>query len=790
MSSREPDKPRRSPWSRRLLIGLGFALLPELFGNTVADFIDALPPVAWIKAHSVYTVVVVIGLVGLTYLGLYLRERVQERQERQPIPDRPRLAPEPPEPQELPTWHRLLVRLRGRDADVDRALRVVRQHGLVIIAGERDVGTSSVANAVVGRLLDDNVITGPDAVVWVDLRGRSATEPPMARSVAGQLLSTFNLDEPADSTPAVLADAAARLLFEMRQRATVLLLDNVFHAEQVAWLTRMWPGGDDLPLLVIAGARPVADAVSPGVVVHLNELSVHVMRQILADQLGETWSQRVRETLRAFGRDLRGDRSDAMDDLLRRFGGRPRAVGEIARLMRMSGGRPWLAELIEGDETGNEPLVALWRAVLPRLMEYTLSQRARELVRALAVLPVTGLGRDALDALVPPQGGYTDAIQELRQAHVIQESPPGRFRLPEEIRLALQQGQPIPDEVWQAVARLVRHYATQATRWATALGSVTEARSGSVWLHQEEPLLRALLTDWRPDARPPEYLVDDLALIADALDVWYVRELQSDGLVRTSEGLAKIAAAAGRDELVRLAQVRTAAAHRIGTHLPLAERAIGVTEPDGRHFALRARWHNERGLIEFDHATRVADDHAARSEHLQAAEQHLREALALVPSADLSGRLCVLVNLAAVAIEQRRLLPAQDLLDQAATFAELAQDLGGRAQIVELKGVTAIHGGNRVQAVAQWQEALAWYRDLGDEQGQARCLQHLGSLAVVSPDVAGLLDTGHPLPVGADRAARVAHDYLSQSKHLLAGQPSSEIVDFYLEIAAQRLAHP
>jgi len=301
-----------------------------------------------------------------------------------------------------------------------------------------------------------------------------------------------------------------------------------------------------------------------------------------------------------------------------------------------------------------------------------------------------------------------------------------------------------------------------------------------------EPLLRALLTDWRPDAVPPVSLVDDLAAIADALDVWYIRELQSDGLVRTSRGLVKLAAAAGNDELVRLAELRMAAAHRIGTHLDLADQSIGAAEPAG--FALRARWHHERALIEIGRAAAVGADRPAADERLQAAESELRTALGLVPEADDFGRVCVLVNLAAVHLEQHRLFAAIEFLDRAELLAGAAGDLSGAAHVVELQGVAAIRGGNATQAVTRWQQALALYRDLGEEQGEARCLQHLGTLAVVSPDIAGLLDTGHRLPVGPNRAAAVARDYLARSKHLLAGQPDRTLVDHYLRIAEQRLA--
>lgn len=802
-TSGEPEK-RPSPWSRRLLIGLAAVLLPELVSNTFANAFSTTGLGQWLSANVAIVVIVLVVVVGALLAVLFVVER--RRPKPQPPPSTPPRPPdEAPEPVRLPVWYRFPVKLHGREREIEQALDALRSRGIVVLAGSRDVGTSSVANQVVARFLAEGGIDGADAVVWVDLRGQSSTEPPGARAVAGRLMSTFNLDEPADETGPVLAAAADRLLAAMRERATVLLLDNAFHADQVAWLTRAWPTGGTLPVLVVAGARPVAAAVEPTRVVHVEPLQLPAMRAILSDELDENWLRRVAGTMRGLRRDLLGDRSDQVEDLLRTFRGRPRAVREIARLVRTSGTRSWSFGSLLDDTSGVAPLVAIWRAVLPELMEHTLSQRANDLIRALAVLPVTGLGREALDTLAPAGGpDHRDSVDELCQAGVVQESPPGRFRLPEEVRVAHQrvETRPVPDEVWTAVARLVGHYATQATHWSAALRTANAARPATVWLHQEEPLLRALLTDWRADALPPESLVDDLAAIADALDIWYIRELQSDGLVRTSRGLAALAESAGRDDLVRLAALRTAAAHRIGTHLDLADQSIGVAEPDehtARHPAgpaLRARWHHERGLIEFDRAVAVDHDEPAALERLQAAETELHRALALVPEDDLSGRLCVLVNLAAVALEQHRVGGAEQdhRRDAALGFLDGAElvataDLSGAAHILELRGVAAIRGGIAPHAVSLWQQALARYRELGEEQGEARCLRHLGTLAVVSPDIAGLLDTGQRLPVGPDRAATVARDYLLRSKRLLAGQPNLTLVDHYLDVAERRLAH-
>jgi len=695
----------------------------------------------------------------------------------------------PVQPQPLPVWQPAVTRIHGRDREIGLALKALRSHGKVVIAGPRDVGTSTVANSVVSRLLDERRIGGPDEVVWVDLRGNSSTEPPGPRSVAGRVLSTFNLDEPADDTAPVLADAAARLWAAASARPTVLLLDNVFHAEQVSWLTERWSATGDLPMLVIAADEPVAVALAgDDSVVRVGPLNLPAMRAVLSDELGDSPFRRLFELARGLHRDLRRDRSDGVDDLLLKFRGRPRAVREIARLIVLSGDRLSPFGALLADTGGTEPMVELWRAWLPWLMRHTLSERAKEVLRALAVLPVTGLGRDALAALLPTTAapGYQDLVDELRNTNVVEESPPGRFRLPEEVRLAVERidPRPVAPEVWTAISGLVRHYATQATNWAADLSSVIDAPSAIVWLHQEEPALRALLTDWRPDALPPPSFVDDLAVIADALDVWYVRELQSDGLVRTSRGLAKLAGDAGRDDLVRLAELRTAAAHRIGTHLELAEEAMGA-QPDGSaSFALRARWHNERALIAFDRATAVGDDGRAAAELLQVAENELHVALGLVPANDGAGRLSLLVNLAAVNLQlylqRHRLFAAVEFLDRAERLANAGGDLSGLAHVVELHGVAAIRAGNDRDAVRRWQQALALYRDLGEEQGEARCLQHLGTLAVVRPDIAGLLDTGHRLSIAQDRAATVARDYLLRSKHLLAGQPNPTLADYYL----------
>jgi tetratricopeptide (TPR) repeat protein len=791
VSDRSPerrDTATPSPWLRRLSIGLAVVLGPELVANLISTVFANTPPGVWLAKHTT-VLVAFLGLVVVALAVAYVADRRRRRHAQRPAAVTPAPAPAVvPEPLKLPEWDRFPTRIQGRDSESRRALELLRGRGVVAIVGPRDVGTSSVATVVVTRLLADDAVGGDDPVVWVDMRGNSATSPPGPREVAGRLLSTFDQDEPADATTPVLRDAAVRLVAAARQRSTVLVLDNVFTAEQVSWLTDEWPSDGGPPMLVIAGDERAAAAVRPDDVVTVGPLDQSAMRAILRHELGRSsWP-------------VPSVRRDPVDVLLSRFRDQPGAVREIAWLVRVAGRRSApVARLIDDTAIpgrGNEPLVALWQAVLPMLLERGLSPAARDLARALTVLPVTGLSRDALGAMLPAgDRGHPDPIQELADAQVIRESPPGRFRLPEEVRRALWlvEPQPVPDGVWTAVHALTGHYAARAGAWAAALRSPADARPATVWLHQEEPLLRALITDWRPDALPPESLVDDLAAIAAALDVWYTRELQSDGLVATGRGLRELASRSDRPELARLAALRTAAAHRIGTHLDLAEVAIGEAEPDDHTmdhptgWALRARWHTERALIEFDRADQVRADGPAMAERLQAAENELRLALRLVPENDPAGRLCVLVDLAAVGLEQRRLETAQDFLGQAELMAGVAGDLSGAAHVVELQGVAAILGGNAPYAVTRWEEALGLYRDLGEEQGEARCLQHLGTVAVASPEIAGLLGTGHRSPVSPREAAAIAHDKLTRAKRLMAGQPDTTLVDHYLRIAEERL---
>jgi hypothetical protein len=310
------------------------------------------------------------------------------------------------------------------------------------------------------------------------------------------------------------------------------------------------------------------------------------------------------------------------------------------------------------------------------------------------------------------------------------------------------------------------------------------------WLHQREGLLRGLLRDWSEAAAR----LDDLTAIADVLDLWYGREQQSVGLRQTSERLRTLALRADRADLSQLAMIRLAAAWRMVGRLDEAELALVKADRSApaagpTSAALQTRLHNERALVHHARAKRLLDgaDRMAAADALDNADRKLRQAWATVPRADVEGAVCVLINMAAVCLGQDRPLRAQTHLDQAETMARTGGDLSGEAQVIELQGVVAARRRRFRQAVRLWQRANGRYAQLGEEQGQARCLQHLGSVALVMPRVAGLLHIGRAVRLSAEDCARVALPLLQASKRLRAGQPDTELVDGYLRLAAGRL---
>jgi tetratricopeptide (TPR) repeat protein len=673
-----------------------------------------------------------------------------------------------PAPQEPPAWHRPNPLYR-RDSEVKEALRTALDGGLVAVIGPRDVGTSAVAETVVQKLLDDH-----EALIATrfDLRSRSSKRADDARATAGRIVSSFHLDEPADSTPELLAGAARRLVSELAGNYDVLLLDNASTPEEVEWIVREWPASGP-PWLVIAGESALAP-VTDGHCVFVDELDLAGLRAIWAADLPDTGlrSRIFRGRLAA---------NPERDALLRACFGRPQAVKAFIReIVRTRVTEKSLLESVNSTGPAEGPLERVWTAILDHVRD-GLSDDAVWLLHSLAELPVTALTKPAIAAMLGSRRNAEDVLvplDELRIRNLVQEVD-GRYRVAQEIRRALAATTGDDDRRTfsaQAMPPLLRHYGEQAERWAGRLPA-----GGAEWFHDAERSLRPLLArESYPDDELLLQVIDELARIGDALEVWYVREQQSGGLLAVNEGLHGLAERANRPELAGIAAIRIATAHRMVGRLGEADAMLDVAGT----YATRLRADDAAELDvreQVERALVAMTGSRPDRESLGQAEKELTRVLG-----SHRDETIVLINLGALCLRLGRPDDARTHLRKAERLAVDRRDIGAQAHAIELHGV-ALSFTALPDAVRLWRQAWKRFDTLGEEQGVARCLQHLGAAALVDATVAGLIRDGRPTPLTEREAAAVALLLLEQSKRLRAGQPATALVDDYLAVARARL---
>jgi tetratricopeptide (TPR) repeat protein len=411
------------------------------------------------------------------------------------------------------------------------------------------------------------------------------------------------------------------------------------------------------------------------------------------------------------------------------------------------------------------------------------------LLHALAELPVTALTSNAIAAMLP-RSRRADAIarplEELRIRNLVQENE-GRYRLRTEIRRAIVRTRDSEDRraiACKAVPALLRHYVERTERWAARLESGSVGAEAADWFRDAELSLRPLFSqESYLDEKLVAAVTGELAKLADALEVWYLRE-QTGGLLEVGEGLQALAVRADRPELACLAAIRMAAAYRMKGSLGKAGEMLEIAT------AHAARTGDERTRAELDvreHIERAMLCLAAGT-GLPAAEAELDRVLASRRSGADRATTAILINLGALCLRQNRPEVALEHLRRAERLAGPVRDIGCEAQAIELQGVAmAQQRGELHEVVPLWQRANGLFVQIGDKHGEGRCLQHLGSAALGDPVVAGRLRDGHPTALSEREAAEVALPLLKRSKLLRAGQPDTSLVDSYLELARKRL---
>ncbi|WP_329003824.1 hypothetical protein OHA18_10785 [Kribbella sp. NBC_00709] len=306
--------------------------------------------------------------------------------------------------------------------------------------------------------------------------------------------------------------------------------------------------------------------------------------------------------------------------------------------------------------------------------------------------------------------------------------------------------------------------AEEAEQWMIALGSHAGGMAAAEWYAMNEEWLRELLMAEKPHVDT----IDDFARICDALEPWYVRRADADALLQLSDLLSAAAEVCGRRDLAELAAARAATAYRMLGDLDTASTRLGISDNIATHSrttaALTTRRQVERALLSLTRADRSPAGND-RDEAVLNARDRLDDARLKRPGPDLAADVAIAVNLAVVHLYQQDAEGALDQLRPAVARATAAGDLSGQAHALELMGVAAWMQRNRHEAAGRWEHAAHLYAEIDEREGQARCLQHLGSAEVA----AGRLNT--------------ALELLEQSAELRTSD--SEILTKYLDAARQ-----
>ncbi|MEU4311796.1 tetratricopeptide repeat protein [Nocardia sp. NPDC024068] len=322
--------------------------------------------------------------------------------------------------------------------------------------------------------------------------------------------------------------------------------------------------------------------------------------------------------------------------------------------------------------------------------------------------------------------------------------------------------------LWQAALfALVSHTADRAAGWAAGMTTAVLAPRARRWFAVEEKWLREIVANCCNDALvvaavPPATAVQ-LVRIGDALDVWYA--LGGDGVDEESgvdgdggaeeDGGEKHTRTVAR-ELMKLGPVK------LGGHYTAMRLRAKVLEgavprrwpPWWRTTGIGARAEHANGLTLLETATSPPE--------VSKAVERLREAWWRLPREDAASQVRVLTALAVAYIRLGRVDAAQDRLELAALRARDDEDGDGWARAQELTAAVYWSRGEPRAALRCWLRALTTYRDLADDRGIGRTLQHLGGAALKVPEHADLLLVGDGAP-GEAEVYWCAHGWLAEA---------------------------
>ncbi|MFC8530066.1 hypothetical protein [Nocardia sp. NPDC057227] len=350
-------------------------------------------------------------------------------------------------------------------------------------------------------------------------------------------------------------------------------------------------------------------------------------------------------------------------------------------------------------------------------------------------------------APAPAFGTATELCAQLLHDQVLAVS--GAHYYPTVRRTAPEGDEVLEKSAWAtALCALVRAHADRASARAVALGHPGHVVAARAWFDGAEVELRDLVTGAISRGNLPMAVLPELIRVVDALDVYYGHDSRGDDLRALLTALDDMPKFPLHAALLRLRA--NPAADVLEHHRPLAWATAVAAR---RRHSLALEQLRDGG----DPAMIVRD---------------LQRVWRLVPRADLSAEVCVLINLAVAELRRDGLEAAGDRLELALARTEDGRDPGGRVHATEIRGILHWMLGRQVAAVQDWQTAWTGYRDLADPRGQGRCLRHLGSALNAAPALGGgavAPETGQPLR--RDHVFRQARGWLTEAERLDPGNP-------------------
>ncbi|MFD7156230.1 ATP-binding protein [Kribbella sp. NPDC059898] len=318
-----------------------------------------------------------------------------------------------------------VVAFTGRRTELETLLEAARSTAVVAIDGMGGVGKSALAVHAAHLLTTDY----PDGQLYQDLHGFTPGREPVEPAEALRVLLTALGLSPA-RIPDGLVERAALWRSELATRRAIVVLDNAADAEHVRDLL---PGAGQSFVVITSRRRLVElDGVRP---VSLDVLPSEDAVQLLIESAG-------------------GTRAGDIDEVLRRCGNLPLAIRVAAARLRH---RPaWtLDTLVERLREGELAVGDVFEMSLRQL-----DPAQRRMFQLLGQVPgddIDAYGAAALAGI--PLGNARSLLEDLVDAHLVQEPAVGRYRMHDLLRQAARADDPAADPV-PAIARLGDYYLT------------------------------------------------------------------------------------------------------------------------------------------------------------------------------------------------------------------------------------------------------------------------------------------------------------------------------------------